>query len=140
MPRNVDFAGTTAVVTGGASGIGRGMATAFRSVGCNVVIADIDDAELAATAWQLGMLGVRTDVTDPDSVVRGQQGGRAGPDRGARRQVHSGRMRIGARPRIRRSEPCVRRARRDSNPDQKTKRTSTSRAPQPATGHLCAGT
>jgi NAD(P)-dependent dehydrogenase (short-subunit alcohol dehydrogenase family) len=68
MPRTVDFAGTTAVVTGGASGIGKGMATAFRSVGCNVVVADIDDAALAATARQLGALGVRTDVTDPDSV------------------------------------------------------------------------
>jgi NAD(P)-dependent dehydrogenase (short-subunit alcohol dehydrogenase family) len=68
MPRNVDFAGTTAVVTGGASGIGKGMAAAFRSVGCNVVIADLDDAALTATAQQLGVLGVQTDVTDPDSV------------------------------------------------------------------------
>jgi NAD(P)-dependent dehydrogenase (short-subunit alcohol dehydrogenase family) len=68
MPRNVDFAGTTAVVTGGASGIGKGMATAFKSAGCNVVIADIDETELAATARELGVLAVRTDVTDPDSV------------------------------------------------------------------------
>lgn len=68
LSREVEFAGTTAVVTGGASGIGRGMAEAFRSAGCNVVIADLDDQALTATARQLGALGVRTDVTDPDSV------------------------------------------------------------------------
>lgn len=68
MSRTVEFAGTTAVVTGGASGIGKGMAKAFSSAGCHVVIADIDGDALTATARELGVLGVRTDVTDPDSV------------------------------------------------------------------------
>jgi NAD(P)-dependent dehydrogenase (short-subunit alcohol dehydrogenase family) len=69
VTRTVEFAGTTAVVTGGASGIGRGLARAFRDAGCSVVIADVDEAALAATARELGVLGVRTDVTDPDSVA-----------------------------------------------------------------------
>ncbi|MGY1838167.1 MULTISPECIES: SDR family NAD(P)-dependent oxidoreductase [unclassified Modestobacter] len=68
MTRSVDFTGTTAVVTGGASGIGKGLAKAFLSAGCHVVIADVDQAALTATAEELGVLGVRTDVTDPDSV------------------------------------------------------------------------
>ncbi|MBB3083840.1 SDR family NAD(P)-dependent oxidoreductase [Geodermatophilus sabuli] len=69
MTRTVEFAGTTAVVTGGASGIGRGLARALLGAGCRVVIADVDEAALATTARELGVLGVRTDVTDPDSVA-----------------------------------------------------------------------
>jgi NAD(P)-dependent dehydrogenase (short-subunit alcohol dehydrogenase family) len=69
VSRTVEFTGTTAVVTGGASGIGKGLAQAFLKAGCHVVIADLDDAALAATAEELGVLGVRTDVTDPDSVA-----------------------------------------------------------------------
>ncbi len=38
-----DFKGKTAFITGGASGIGFGMAHAFGRAGMNVVIADIDD-------------------------------------------------------------------------------------------------
>ncbi|SFL14747.1 SDR family NAD(P)-dependent oxidoreductase [Geodermatophilus ruber] len=68
MSRTVEFTGTTAVVTGGASGIGKGLARAFLASGCHVVIADVDEAALAAAAHELGVLGVRTDVTDPDSV------------------------------------------------------------------------
>jgi NAD(P)-dependent dehydrogenase (short-subunit alcohol dehydrogenase family) len=68
VTRTVDFAGTTAVVTGGASGIGKGIAQAFLARGANVVIADIDEVALAATAKELGVLGVRTDVTEADSV------------------------------------------------------------------------
>jgi NAD(P)-dependent dehydrogenase (short-subunit alcohol dehydrogenase family) len=68
MTRSVDFTGTTAVVTGGASGIGKGLAKAFLSAGCHVVIADVDQAALTATAEELGVLGVPADVTDPDSV------------------------------------------------------------------------
>ncbi|MBX6389961.1 MAG: SDR family NAD(P)-dependent oxidoreductase [Frankia sp.] len=69
MSRTVSFPGTTAVVTGGASGIGKGMARAFLAAGCHVVIADLDEAALAATAAELCVLGVPTDVTDPDSVA-----------------------------------------------------------------------
>lgn len=68
MNRTVEFTGATAVITGGASGIGKGIAKTFLANGSNVVIADIDDAALAATANELGVLGVRTDVTDAQSV------------------------------------------------------------------------
>ncbi|HEX4432643.1 MAG TPA: SDR family NAD(P)-dependent oxidoreductase [Frankiaceae bacterium] len=54
-----------AVVTGGASGIGLGLARAFAAEGCRVVIADIEEAALekAATSLPEGTLTVRTDVS-----------------------------------------------------------------------------
>jgi NAD(P)-dependent dehydrogenase (short-subunit alcohol dehydrogenase family) len=68
MSRTVEISGTTAVITGGASGIGKGIAKSFLRAGSHVVIADIDASALTATAKELGVLGVRTDVTDPGSV------------------------------------------------------------------------
>jgi NAD(P)-dependent dehydrogenase (short-subunit alcohol dehydrogenase family) len=64
-----DLAGKVAVVTGGASGIGRAMAARFVAEGMQVVIADIEEGPLAATAAEIGAVGVRTDVTDADSVA-----------------------------------------------------------------------
>lgn len=58
-----------AVVTGGASGIGRAMAARFAAEGMHVVIADVEADALAATADELGVVGVRTDVTDAASVA-----------------------------------------------------------------------
>ena len=45
-----DLQGRVAVVTGGASGIGRAMAERFARERAKVVVADIDEAGLAATA------------------------------------------------------------------------------------------
>jgi len=54
-----------AVVTGGASGIGKALARAFLGEGMKVVIADVEEPALAATAKELGALGsVSTRVTD----------------------------------------------------------------------------
>ncbi len=64
-----DLTGKVAVVTGGASGIGKAMATRFAAEGMHVVIADIEEAPLAAAAAEIGALGVRTDVADADSVA-----------------------------------------------------------------------
>jgi NAD(P)-dependent dehydrogenase (short-subunit alcohol dehydrogenase family) len=61
--------GKVAVVTGGASGIGRAMANRFAAEGMHVVIADVEQDALTATAAELGVIGVRTDVTDADSVA-----------------------------------------------------------------------
>jgi NAD(P)-dependent dehydrogenase (short-subunit alcohol dehydrogenase family) len=61
--------GKVAVITGGASGIGRGLAAKCVEEGMHVVIADIEEAPLAATADELGVVAVRTDVADPDSVA-----------------------------------------------------------------------
>jgi NAD(P)-dependent dehydrogenase (short-subunit alcohol dehydrogenase family) len=68
-----DLTGRVAVVTGGASGIGRGMAEAFAARGMKIVIADIETEPLEATTAALReagaeILGVRCDVADPASV------------------------------------------------------------------------
>jgi NAD(P)-dependent dehydrogenase (short-subunit alcohol dehydrogenase family) len=63
-----DLEGKVAVVTGGASGIGRAMAARFAADGMQVVIADVEAAALASTAAELGVVGIRTDVADVASV------------------------------------------------------------------------
>ncbi len=62
--------GKTAIITGGANGIGAGCVRRLASEGANVVIADIDDAAGAALADELGS-GVRyhrTDISQRQSV------------------------------------------------------------------------
>jgi NAD(P)-dependent dehydrogenase (short-subunit alcohol dehydrogenase family) len=61
--------GKVAVVTGGASGIGKAMAARFQAAGMHVVIADVEQGALDATSAELGVVGVRTDVSDADSVA-----------------------------------------------------------------------
>ena len=63
-----DLEGKVAVVTGGASGIGRAMAAQFAADGMQVVIADVEAAALEATSGELGVVGVQTDVGDAASV------------------------------------------------------------------------
>ncbi|HWL01367.1 MAG TPA: SDR family NAD(P)-dependent oxidoreductase [Microbacteriaceae bacterium] len=60
--------GRVAVVTGGASGIGRGIAEALRDAGAQVVIADIEQDALDAVAAELGVAGVQVDVSRLESV------------------------------------------------------------------------
>lgn len=68
MSAFTDMAGKTAVVTGGASGIGKGLARRLKAEGMQVVIADIEPAALDAAAAELGVAGVRTDVSAYESV------------------------------------------------------------------------
>ncbi len=68
-----EFKGRTAVVTGAASGIGRGLADRFAAEGMNVVIADVeqgalDAAEREMTAAGATVLAVRTDVSKAAEV------------------------------------------------------------------------
>jgi NAD(P)-dependent dehydrogenase (short-subunit alcohol dehydrogenase family) len=63
-----DLEGKVAVVTGGASGIGKGIAQALANEGAQVVIADIEDGALQATASELGATGIQTDVSKAESV------------------------------------------------------------------------
>ncbi|MGQ2914676.1 SDR family NAD(P)-dependent oxidoreductase [Microbacterium aurantiacum] len=57
-----------AVVTGGASGIGLGIAEALTAAGATVVIADIEEGPLASAAARIGADAVRVDVSDAASV------------------------------------------------------------------------
>ncbi|MDX1734578.1 MAG: SDR family NAD(P)-dependent oxidoreductase [Halioglobus sp.] len=67
-----EFAGKTAVITGGASGIGRAMAELFLAKGMNVVIGDIEQSALDKTVAELGgrgsCIGVKTDVSRAEDV------------------------------------------------------------------------
>jgi NAD(P)-dependent dehydrogenase (short-subunit alcohol dehydrogenase family) len=56
------------VITGGASGIGRGVAEAFLAAGDRVVLADIDARAAHDVARELGAEHVELDISDPVSV------------------------------------------------------------------------
>lgn len=65
--------GATAVVTGGARGIGRSIAAELARSGANIVVADISRDAAEQTAEELAAFGVRTrgeavDVSDADQV------------------------------------------------------------------------
>jgi NAD(P)-dependent dehydrogenase (short-subunit alcohol dehydrogenase family) len=65
--------GKTAVVTGGGSGIGRGIAVTLANQGAQVVVADVDLDAAAETAKHIDAAGgaalaVQTDVADLDSM------------------------------------------------------------------------
>jgi NAD(P)-dependent dehydrogenase (short-subunit alcohol dehydrogenase family) len=69
-----DFTGKVAVITGGASGIGRGYALAFAKRGMKIVLADIDKEALDKVSKELVEIGaevmtVITDVSDHKQVA-----------------------------------------------------------------------
>ncbi|HTK24697.1 MAG TPA: SDR family oxidoreductase [Gaiella sp.] len=62
------FEGKTALVTGGAKGIGAATAERLASEGAHVVVADFDEAAATETAERIGGRAVRCDVTSRDDV------------------------------------------------------------------------
>jgi 3-oxoacyl-[acyl-carrier protein] reductase len=65
------LAGRTALVTGGASGIGRAIAEAFLAAGAGVVVLDREPGVVGAAAEELGATsGVAADVSDQAAVRR----------------------------------------------------------------------
>jgi NAD(P)-dependent dehydrogenase (short-subunit alcohol dehydrogenase family) len=68
-----EFADRVAVVTGGASGIGFGLATVFAAEGMKIALGDIEESALAEAVEKLqasgaDVIGVRTDVSDAAQV------------------------------------------------------------------------
>jgi NAD(P)-dependent dehydrogenase (short-subunit alcohol dehydrogenase family) len=68
MSAFADLEGKVAVVTGGASGIGKGIAEALKNEGVELVIADIEAGALQRTAEELDATGIQTDVSSAESV------------------------------------------------------------------------
>jgi len=71
----VDFTGKVAVVTGGASGMGKAVVRKFCAGGAKVVFGDISEESGHALAEEITKAGgeaifVRTDVSNPDDVKR----------------------------------------------------------------------
>jgi NAD(P)-dependent dehydrogenase (short-subunit alcohol dehydrogenase family) len=58
----VELAGRHAVITGGASGIGKAVAHAFADEDATVTVADLDEDGAQETAREVGGLGIRADV------------------------------------------------------------------------------
>lgn len=65
MSVSYDFAGQTAIVTGGARGIGRAIATQFVRSGARIWIWDVDPIELD------GAQPLNVDVTSADQIAKG---------------------------------------------------------------------
>jgi NAD(P)-dependent dehydrogenase (short-subunit alcohol dehydrogenase family) len=65
----VDLQGRHAVITGGASGIGRAVAQRFADEGARVVVADLHGEGAEAVAVEIGGLGVETDVGQERQIV-----------------------------------------------------------------------
>ncbi len=65
----MDITGASAIVTGGASGIGAAVARLLAAHGASVVVADLQDEVGAALATEIGGAFVRVDVTRTDDIV-----------------------------------------------------------------------
>jgi NAD(P)-dependent dehydrogenase (short-subunit alcohol dehydrogenase family) len=71
MEKNMDLKGKVAVITGGASGLGKATAEKFIAGGAKVAIFDMNVAEGNVVAEQLGSNAIfcSVDVTDEESII-----------------------------------------------------------------------
>lgn len=76
--------GLSALVTGGASGLGLAAAEALKKAGAKVAILDLNEEKVSRVADEIGGLGVACDVTDPDGVSKAL----------AKAEAHNGPIRI----------------------------------------------
>src|SRR6185436_17378441 len=67
-----ELAGKTVFVTGAASGIGLGIATAFAQAGAKVMLCDIEDAALQAALGQLKRTNADVDAVRADVSLKGE--------------------------------------------------------------------
>jgi NAD(P)-dependent dehydrogenase (short-subunit alcohol dehydrogenase family) len=68
--RDIDLAGTSALVTGGASGLGAGTVRTLTTLGVRCTIFDRNEKGAAALAGEIGGNCVGGDVTDPEDCQR----------------------------------------------------------------------
>lgn len=73
MSIQLDYDGRVAIVTGAAKGIGEATALRLAEAGFKVVVADVDESEMADTVAQIEAAGgtaaaIKTDVGDPEQV------------------------------------------------------------------------
>ncbi|HVA24518.1 MAG TPA: SDR family NAD(P)-dependent oxidoreductase [Chloroflexota bacterium] len=65
----MSFEGKVAIVTGGGSGIGRGVGLRLARDGASVVVADVNDAAAQKVAEEVDGLGIQTDVASEQQVA-----------------------------------------------------------------------
>ena len=65
----MDVSGSTAIISGGASGLGEATARNLAAAGTTVVIADLNEERGKSVAGEIGGHFVKTDVSDEDSVT-----------------------------------------------------------------------
>ncbi len=73
----MELKNTSAIVTGGASGLGEATARALSARGVNVVLADLNDERGAALAKEIGGAYVHCDVTNTEQVIEAIEAAKA---------------------------------------------------------------
>ena len=80
----LDFNGASVLITGGASGLGKGSADKLASHGAKVLIVDLDEEKGNAAADELGGMFVKADVADEEQMQAAvMAASEMGPLRGA---------------------------------------------------------